>query len=143
MKELEQIKECKRISVNMIGMDGGHGTIAMPTWTGSVIWSRGGGWEHVSVSPMKSRIVPSWDDMCLLKDIFFNNDEAVIQIHPPKGEYVNNMSNCLHLWRCYYTDMVLPPSCFVGIRKGQTPAELRKEIVKQAQHKHLTQRKMF
>lgn len=128
MKTIEEIKECKRLMVDMVSMDGGHGTIAMPTWKGSVIWSNGGGWEHVSVSPYARGITPDWDDMCRIKEIFFHDDEAVIQIHPPKDEYVNNMPNCLHLWRCYYKDMVLPPSCFVGIRKGQSPSELQKEI---------------
>ena len=66
--------------------------------------------------------------MCLIKDIFFKEDEAVVQIHPPKAEYVNNVENCLHLWRCTYKEMVLPPSVLVGIRKGQTYEELEAEI---------------
>ena len=66
--------------------------------------------------------------MCKLKDIFFYEDEAVIQIHPPKDQYVNNVDNCLHLWRCTYKEMVLPPSVLVGIREGQTPEEVREEI---------------
>ena len=70
------------------------------------------------------------DDMCKIKDAFWNDDEAVIQIHPPKADYVNNMPNCLHLWRCTYKDMVLPPSILVGIKKGQTQKEIAEEIVK-------------
>lgn len=66
--------------------------------------------------------------MTKIKDWFWNDDEAVIQIHPQKDQYVNNVNNCLHLWRCTYKEMVLPPSCLVGIRKGQTQAELMKEI---------------
>ncbi len=128
MKTLEEIKSCKRIAVAMSTFDGGAGTIHMPTWKGSVIWSNGAGWDHVSISPEKLRITPSWDDMCLLKDIFFNDDEAVIQIHPPKNEYVNNMPNCLHLWRCTYREMIMPPSCLVGVKKGQSMAELDREI---------------
>ena len=56
----------------------------------------------------------------MIKDIFFKDDEAVIEIHPPNNKYVNNMPNCLHLWRCTYKEMVLPPSCLVGVREGQT-----------------------
>lgn len=33
------------------------------------------------------------------KDMFFKEDEIVVQYHPAKSEYVNNMPNCLHLWR--------------------------------------------
>jgi hypothetical protein len=51
----------------------------------------------------------------------------VIQIHPPKAEYVNNMTNCLHLWRANDKEMVLPPSFMVGLKKGQTMEELKKE----------------
>lgn len=66
--------------------------------------------------------------MCKIKSWFWEDDEAVIQIHPKSEEYVNNMSNCLHLWRCTYKDMILPPSCLVGLRNGQTMAELQQEI---------------
>lgn len=66
--------------------------------------------------------------MCTLKEIFWKDDEAVIQIHPRANEYVNNMQNCLHLWRCSYKDMVLPPSCFVGLKKGQSMSDLMREV---------------
>lgn len=128
MKSSAEIAENRRIQVLLEGEDGGQGIIALPQWRGTVIWSTGAGWEHVSVSPEIKRIVPTWDDMCKIKDIFFGDDEAVIQIHPPKDEYVNIMPNCLHLWRCSYKEMVLPPSCLVGIRKGQTMEELNREI---------------
>lgn len=128
MKDFAEIKANKRINVDMDGEDGFHGTISMPTWIGSVICSHGGGWNHVSISPFKKNKLPTWDDMCLIKDIFWNDDETVIQVHPPKDQYVNNKENCLHLWECYYKEMVLPPSCFVGLRKGQSMAELEQEV---------------
>lgn len=130
MKLLEQIKECQRLIVSKTGVDGGMGEIHMPGWKGSVIWSFGGGWEHVSVSPYKSNVTPSWDDMCRLKDIFFNDDECVVQYHPPKTEYVNNMSNCLHLWRPINVEMPQPPSIMVGIKKNQSIASARNDIHK-------------
>lgn len=43
-------------------------------------------------------LIPTWDDMCVLKDIFFDDEEEVYQIHPKKSEYVNLSENCLHLW---------------------------------------------
>lgn len=77
---------------------------------GSVIWTAcdPSGWEHVSFSPYDHSKTPSWDDMCFLKDIFWGDEEQVIQIHPKKSEYVNIMQNCLHLWR--HPDMQLPDS---------------------------------
>jgi hypothetical protein len=57
------------------------------------------GYEHVSVSPKHRYRIPSWDDMCALKDIFFRDEEEAYQIHPKKSEYVNISENCLHLWK--------------------------------------------
>lgn len=128
MREFEEIKENRRIYNLKKTIDGGTGTVHIGGWDGSVIFSYGAGWEHVSVSPFAKRILPSWDDMCVLKDMFFKDDEVAIQIHPPKADYVNNKENCLHLWRCTYKEMVLPPSCLVGIKNGQTRAELMAEI---------------
>ena len=128
MKRLEDIKQSRRLIIAEITDDGFSGIISMPLWKGSIICSWGGGWEHCSVSPSKKNIIPTWDDMCMIKNLIFKEDEAVIQIHPPKDEYVNNMPNCLHLWRYLDGDMVLPPSFMVGLRKGQTMAELDKEI---------------
>ena len=129
MKSLKEITSSNRVTIKMASEDGGSGIISMPGWKGTVIFSHGGGWDHVSVSPEKMRITPSWDDMCQIKSIFFHDDEDVIQIHPKRAEYVNNRPNCLHLWRCTYKEMVLPPSCFVGIKEGQTMAELHREIM--------------
>lgn len=82
----------------------------------------------MSVAPFRRSYTPTWDDMVWLKNLIWREDEAAIQIHPPAAEYVNNVSNCLHLWRCTYREMVLPPSCLVGVKVGQTPGELRREI---------------
>lgn len=66
----------------------------------SVIWSDcEDGMEHVSVSPKKQFRMPSWDDMCVLKDIFFEDEEEAYQIHPKNSQYVNDVENCLHLWK--------------------------------------------
>ncbi len=72
-----------------------------------------GGWEHVSVSTATR--CPTWDEMCRIKDLFWTEDEAVLQFHPPKSEYVNNHQFCLHLWKPPYP-VVLPPSILVGIK---------------------------
>lgn len=111
-----------------ISNDGFRGYMTVDRIDMTFVASWGGGWDHVSVSPLKKKIVPSWEIMCKVKDVFFEPGEAVIQIHPPKSEYVNNMPNCLHLWRANDREMVLPPSFMVGFREGQTPEELKAEI---------------
>ena len=109
--------------------DGISGVIYMPSrWEGSIVVSNDAGWEHVSVAPRKKHIMPSWEDMCFIKNLFWNEDEAVIQIHPAKSEYVSNVPNCLHLWRCSYKEMVLPPKILVGINKRLSATEIEEEI---------------
>lgn len=57
--------------------------------------------------------------MCKLKDMFWTEDEAVVQFHPPKSEYVNNVKSCLHLWKPiekYSGKLPLSPSLFVGLK---------------------------
>ena len=79
------------------------------------IASNGGGWEHVSVSPCSSKrkSCPTWDEMCAIKDMFFEPEECVVQYHPAKAEYVNNHPLCLHLWRPQHTELPAPPKLFV------------------------------
>ena len=128
MRNIEDILKHPNLQFAKENIDGGVAEIHVGGWQGSVIWSNGAGWEHISVHPFARRITPSWDDMCKVKEIFFKDDEAVIQVHPTKAEYVNNLENCLHLWRCTYKDMVLPPAILVGIRSGITIDEMREEI---------------
>ena len=129
MKTVNEFLDSKQIYSQDLSFseDGIKGFICIDRIDMSFVASWGGGWDHVSVAPLKKKIVPSWDMMCKVKDIFFKPDEAVIQIHPPKDEYVNNMPNCLHLWRANDKEMVLPPSFMVGLRKGQTMADVLKE----------------
>ena len=130
MKAVNEILDSKQIYSQDLSFseDGIKGFICIEHIDMSFVASWGGGWDHVSVAPIKSRITPDWEMMCKVKDIFFKPDEAVIQIHPPKDEYVNNMPNCLHLWRANDKDMLLPPSFMVGYRPGQTADELKAEI---------------
>lgn len=81
------------------------------------------GWEHVSVSVAiegECRM-PTWDEMCLVKSKFWDDEECVIQFHPPKSEYVNNSAACLHLWKFMGGEFPLPPSIFVGLKELNLP----------------------
>lgn len=53
--------------------------------------------EHVSIS--LAHRCPTWDEMCRVKDLFWDNEDVVVQFHPAKSEYVNLSKTCLHLWR--------------------------------------------
>ena len=64
-------------------------------------------WEHVSVSYYDDlKKTPTWAEMCAVKDVFWNAEEEVHQIHPKESQYVhgvghaaNQKTNILHLWR--------------------------------------------
>jgi hypothetical protein len=70
------------------------------------------GWEHVSVSTR--RRPPNWQEMCFVKDLFWDEEECVVQFHPPRSAYVNNHPFCLHLWRCKHAPFPMPPENLVG-----------------------------
>ena len=71
-------------------------------------------WEHVSMS-LRHR-TPRWSETCQIKDLFWTKEHFVIQFHPSEKDYVNNMRNCLHLWR-YCGDFPTPPVWMVGVKE--------------------------
>lgn len=68
-------------------------------------------WEHVSVSHYNR--CPYWKEMCFVKNLFWDEEETVIQYHPKKSEYINIHNYVLHLWKPVNIDIPLPPSIFV------------------------------
>lgn len=74
----------------------------------------GDGWDHVSIS-LATRC-PTWEEMCKIKDLFWEEDDCVVQFHPPKSDYVNNAKFCLHLWRWTGGEFPRPPSIAVGLK---------------------------
>lgn len=79
------------------------------------IVSQGMGWEHVSAS-LPTRC-PTWEEMCIIKSIFWDDEDSVMQLHPPKSDWVNNHPYCLHLWRPMEIEIPLPPSIMVGYQE--------------------------
>lgn len=78
-------------------------------------------WEHVSVSVRNKRGLPlrrcpTWEQMCIVKETFWDDEIAVMQLHPPKSDWVNNHAFCLHLWRPVDVAVPLPPSIYVGVK---------------------------
>ncbi|MBO3274168.1 DUF7694 domain-containing protein [Pseudomonas schmalbachii] len=81
----------------------------------NVIAGEGEGWEHVSVS--RPHQTPDWEIMCAVKALFWDPEDAVMQLHPPKSDYVNFHPHCLHLWRPIGCAIPLPPSWMVGPKR--------------------------
>lgn len=147
MRDIEEIKQTAGLKIKKEGKDGFAGTVFPIEYKkGKVkvirdidkalhfIFSNGCGFEHLSVStPVK---IPTWEQMCFMKDIFWRDDEICMQLHPKKEQYVNNMQYCLHIWKPVDQEIPTPPSVMVGIRKNHIEEDTKKikelygEIVK-------------
>lgn len=135
MKNIEEIKNTTGMQIKMEGQDGFGGTVhkiiyksGKPKFSNKLednlnfIFSWGCGFEHLSVStPVRT---PTWEQMCLMKDIFWNDDEVCMQLHPKKENYVDNMQFCLHIWKPIDKEIPQPPSIMVGFRKGKEKEDM-------------------
>lgn len=79
------------------GIKSGYVTLPTGVRANVVAGDNEGGWEHVSIE-LYARRLPTWEEMCFIKDLFWEDEEEVVQIHPKKSHYVN-MTEALHLWR--------------------------------------------
>jgi hypothetical protein len=107
----------------LLGEDGASYIMPSPIWpdqTLRIIASWGEGWDHVSVS-LENRC-PVWQEMCYVKDLFWRPEECVMQLHPPKADWVNYHEHCLHLWRPQGKEIPQPPLSLIG-PKGITRKE--------------------
>ncbi len=75
------------------------------------------GWEHVSVHAVDTHFnkqrIPTWLEMCFVKDLFWESHEVVIQLHVANSDHINIHECVLHLWRPTKATISLPPKAFV------------------------------
>jgi len=84
--------------------------------------STGLDWDHISVSLYMTKNkkqfsvlrCPTWEEMCFIKNLFFEDEETVVQYHPAASEYVNCHAYCLHLWRPQKATLPIPDKIMVG-----------------------------
>ena len=120
MKNIEEIKKTPNLFIEAETKNDGMGGKYYDKYTGkwlNFIFSYQMGWEHLSVS-MPSR-TPTWEQMCIMKDIFWNKNEACVEYHPREEDYVNNHKHCLHIWRPTHEPLPTPPSILVGFRSEE------------------------
>ena len=112
--EVEQyrIKTGPMASIGTIGRINGAFLVPYGKITLRVIASDGLGWEHVSVS-LANRC-PTWEEIDYVKNVFWTDDEAVMQLHVPKDRHVNWHPFCLHMWKPLNEKIPLPPKVMVG-----------------------------
>lgn len=74
-------------------------------------------WEHVSVTVRSGpKRTPTWAEMDWIKGLFWKDTEAVMQLHVPREQWVNNSEFCLHMWRPIGIEIPLPPMNMVGVK---------------------------
>jgi hypothetical protein len=99
-----------------------------PGWRLFLICSEHGGWEHVSVharragldQPAAQQRTPTWAEMAHVKDLCWDPEDVVMQLHPRRSAYVNDHPHTLHLWRPVDAAIPEPPSWMVGPGLGTT-----------------------
>lgn len=103
---------------------GNNGAFKVPVGTryATVVASDGADWQHVSVS-FRDRCA-TWEEMSSIKALFWDDDDCVVQYHPPRAAHINNHPYCLHLWRPTRAPLPMPDDLLVGI-KGLTPEQMR------------------
>lgn len=120
------VSELSRVRDGALASDasyGNNGAFSMtspePGWLLFLIASDGGAWEHVSVHAARriggQQRTPTWKEMVYVKDLFWDAEDVVMQLHPKRSAYVNNHPNVLHLWRPIGVEIPQPPSIMVGI----------------------------
>jgi len=78
-----------------------------------VIASDGFGWEHVSVSTRNR--CPTWAEMEAVRELFWRDDETVMQLSVPRSEHINQHPFCLHWWKpTEGPEIPKPPAILVG-----------------------------
>ena len=129
MKTIDEILKTPRLYGFRTGEDGGRCIANLlsskRTSECSIVFSWGGGWDHVSAS-FPSR-TPTWEEMAEIKRMFFHPDECCVEYHPVESEYVNMHPHCLHIWKPQTETIPTPPYWMVGIKKGQSYAEMMNE----------------
>jgi hypothetical protein len=91
-----------------------------PGWMLACMVSDGERWEHVSVHAYRdarrktTTRVPNWREMCFVKDVFWEDEDVVMQLHPRRSQYVNAHPHVLHLWRPTAATIPEPPAVLVG-----------------------------
>ncbi len=117
LRELDYCRDMSRAVMDHYGSTGdstcgvfklrpGHGL------TLRIVASIDNNWEHVSVST-EGRC-PTWEEMHMVKRMFFADEETVMQLHPPESVYLNVHPFCLHLWRPVGQEIPRPPAWMVG-----------------------------
>lgn len=112
MKTIDEIKKIANLTIlEEYPGAGFYGMIYLPLGSKnhlfSIVVSWNNGWDHISIAHRYRD--PEWLTMCKLKELFFDDDEVVVQYHPKKEDYINIHPHCLHLRKPQNEEVVHPP----------------------------------
>ena len=100
-----------RIRTGQYGSDeryGNNGAFSIPNPLGKrdlhAIAADQYAWDHVSVSTSNRH--PTWEEMSYIKGIFWDNEDAVVEIH--HSDVDQNQQFTLHLWRPQNAEIPIP-----------------------------------
>ena len=107
LKSLEKILENRCIRNHKTMLQAHEAEIGLPDCgICRVIWEHVNGYEHVAASPQdpgsqNKYLLPTWNDMRALKDIFFGDEEVEYKFSIKKYQYanLNGAEGWLHLWK--------------------------------------------
>ena len=77
----------------------------------NIVASTNDDWDHLSVS--RRDRCPTWEEMSLVKRLFFLRNEVAFSLHVAEDNHVNIHPFCLHLWRPQKATIPLPPLMLV------------------------------
>ena len=118
MKNLNNISNFRRVNIHGFNGDEHNGEFIIDRYNNGefylVIVSNGVGWDHVSVTLHRRngsniKRCPTFEEMQMIKDKVFDEDELVYQIHPREEDYINTHPYCLHLWKPNKCNIKIPP----------------------------------
>jgi hypothetical protein len=112
MRSPYDIMNNPRVNLLSVRVEGGAFTVKRDAGSPlRVIASWDHGWDHVSVS--LSNRCPNYDEMKMVKRIFFEDHEWAMELHAPISKHINIHPYCLHLWRPHSGDIPTPPEYLV------------------------------
>lgn len=120
MKNLNNINNFRRVDLYGDGFIGDeyNGAFMIDKYKDGefylVVASNGEGWDHISVSLHRKnganiKRCPSFQEMQMVKEKIFGEEEVVFQLHPREEDYINTHPYCLHLWKPNNCSMIVPP----------------------------------
>ena len=122
MKSMSEIKSTPRIMVLREAKDEGWAEVELlsskDTYPAMVVFSWGGGWDHVAVSFHSRK--PTWAEMCGVKRMFFQPEETAWEYPPMESKYINNHPYALHIWRLQGINLPIPPAWRMENEEGKS-----------------------